>query len=155
VAICTVLQARALSSFLSVRNEAMEQANRIATEYVREIKSVKSLAKETTATAHYAAFLEVPHRIAIRNFWTLGVYAAFQAAVSMLTVGIGMYAANTLIPNGNVTFSNALIVIMNLMITLGAIAKSSTVVSSFTKAKKTSTTVGTFSYQRTWTSQPL
>ncbi|KAL0139468.1 P-loop containing nucleoside triphosphate hydrolase protein [Mucor lusitanicus] len=115
--------------------EANEQSAEVASEAIKEIRTVTALNKQSYFEERYYNATERPHRLAQRKAYTSSIGFALLQGTSLYTNAVAFYAGSKLITQGNLDLSDMVITMMSIMIMADGVGRSSIFVSTFAKAK--------------------
>lgn len=115
--------------------EANEQSAEVASEAIKEIRTVTALNKQCHFEERYYNATERPHRLAQRKAYTSSIGFALLQGTSLYTNAVAFYAGSKLITQGNLELSDMVITMMSIMIMADGVGRSSIFVSTFAKAK--------------------
>lgn len=89
-----------LTGFSAKTKKAYEQSGRVANEAISNIRTVVTLAKESTFEGRYAHVTQAPHKIALRRAYVGSIGYALSQGVMFWTYALAFYAGDRLVNAG-------------------------------------------------------
>ncbi|KAI8821160.1 P-loop containing nucleoside triphosphate hydrolase protein [Fimicolochytrium jonesii] len=115
--------------------KSYEMSGDVASEAIKNIRTVSSLSKEDYFESKFAAAIERPHYLARRKAFLSSLGHGANQGFQMFTNALGFYAGIRLIESGTVDFERMFIVIMAIMISAQGMGRSSTFTTHIAKGK--------------------
>jgi ATP-binding cassette subfamily B (MDR/TAP) protein 1 len=115
--------------------EANEQSAEVASEAIKEIRTVTALNKQTFFEDKYFNATSRPHRLAQRKAYTSSIGFALLQGTSLYANAVGFYAGSNLIMQKKLELDQMVITMMAIMIMADGIGRSSVCIPTFVKAK--------------------
>uniref|UniRef100_UPI00358EA8DA ATP-dependent translocase ABCB1-like isoform X2 n=1 Tax=Myxine glutinosa TaxID=7769 RepID=UPI00358EA8DA len=136
IAVSTFIQFRTLSGHVGKSKDALEEAGKVATEAVANIRTVVSLTREQVFYDLYMSKLSVIYRQNLRSSPVNGLsYGFSQCTIFFIDAAIFRFGA-WLIANGHTTFENFFIVFAALIFSAMMVGQNSSMVPDYAKAKE-------------------
>jgi len=138
------LQARAHQGFEDKTKKAYSQSGEVASEAIKEIRTVKSLTREKYWEDRYYQSIKVPHHLALKKGYIASLGHGAQMGFSAWASALGFYAGIRFTLAGLANFEDILVVLLVLLITAQTMGRTSLFVSKFVKGKHCA--INTFEY---------
>ncbi|XP_033762430.1 ATP-dependent translocase ABCB1-like isoform X2 [Pecten maximus] len=104
IAIAGMLEMKMLTGVAGQNKEALEDAGKVATEAIENIRTVASLSKEPKFLKLYIADLEVPYKAALRKAHLVGLAFSLSQAVLFFAYAAAFYFGAYLIKENEMNF---------------------------------------------------
>ncbi|XP_060086046.1 ATP-dependent translocase ABCB1-like [Ylistrum balloti] len=104
IALAGMLEMKMLTGVAGQNKEALEDAGKIATEAIENIRTVASLSKEPKFLKLYVADLEIPYKAALRKAHLVGFAFSLSQAVLFFAYAASFYFGAYLIKNNEMNF---------------------------------------------------
>jgi ABC-type multidrug transport system fused ATPase/permease subunit len=115
--------------------EANEQSAEVASEAIKEIRTVTALNKQVFFEDKYFNATSRPHKLAQRKAYTSSIGFALLQGTSLYTNAVAFYAGAKLITQDKLKLDQMVITMMAIMIMADGIGRSSVCIPTFVKAK--------------------
>ncbi|KAJ3014365.1 hypothetical protein HKX48_005194 [Thoreauomyces humboldtii] len=135
VFLASFFQARSVAKFTINSQEALDQSTQIASDAIRDVRTLKTFGREDFTVGCFEAFLEKPYRIAQKNALKDSVAYSYQAASPLVTLSYGLWIAQRLVNGGNLPLWQAISTILSVMVTVIFLARTSSIALSYEKSK--------------------
>ncbi|KAI9322031.1 putative ABC transporter protein, partial [Zopfochytrium polystomum] len=133
--ISTYYEARVRKGFEDATKKAYAESGEVAAEAIKEIRTVAALNRQAYFEDRFWAENERPHQLALNKAYTSSLGNGVNQAITQWLNALGFWAGLELANICNSEFSNVFTVIMGVMIMSQGIGRSSTFLSTFSKAK--------------------
>jgi len=124
-----------MQGFEDKTKKAYSQSGEVASEAIKEIRTVKALTREAFWEQRYLKSIEMPHRMALRKGYLASLGHGAQMGFSAWTSALGFYAGTRFVMAGMVNFEDVLVVLLVLLITSSTMGRTSLFVAKFVKGK--------------------
>lgn len=121
--------------FESTTKKANEQSFEVATEAIKQIRTVTALNKQAYFELEYHKATEHPHKLAQRKAIRSSIAFALLQGTSFFMNAVGFYAGSKFISQGELEMGDMVIAMISTMIMAEGVGRSSVFVSLFVKAK--------------------
>ncbi|KAI8150323.1 P-loop containing nucleoside triphosphate hydrolase protein [Fennellomyces sp. T-0311] len=111
------------------------QSGEVASEAIKTIRTVASLAKQSYFEDKYEKACERPHRLARRKAYLASLGFAINQGMLMYTYAVAFYAGIRLMGIGKITLEEMMVTLMTLIMTANGIGRSVALTSGIAKAK--------------------
>lgn len=137
----TFYEARLQSGFQDKTAKANEHSGQIASEAIKEIRTVAALGKQEYFENRYSKATERPHRLAIRKAYLSSISFGIMQGVVLYAAGVSFYAGIKFIEDGSMEVTPLFVCLMAVLITMQGAGRASTFVSTYMKAKVSAITM--------------
>lgn len=120
--------------------QANKDCGQVASEAIKEIRTVAALGKQSYFGDRYAKAMERPHRLAKRKAYLSSISFAVMQSIALYAGGVSFYAGTNFIGQG-MEFQALFICLMCVLITLQSAGQASTFVSTVMRAKVSAITI--------------
>lgn len=114
--------------------QANKDCGQVASEAIKEIRTVAALGKQSYFGDRYAKAMERPHRLAKRKAYLSSISFAVMQSIALYAGGVSFYTGTNFIGQG-MEFQALFICLMCVLITLQSAGQASTFVSTVMRAK--------------------
>jgi len=135
IAAATAFESQVHAGFEDKTKKAYTESGEIATEAIREIRTVTALQVQTVFEGKFVNNIAHPHYLALRKAYLASIGYGAHQGLNMLTSATGFYAGIRFIGAGYIDFQDMFVVILCLMITAGTMGRTSLFISKYIKAK--------------------
>ncbi|KAI9312911.1 P-loop containing nucleoside triphosphate hydrolase protein [Dichotomocladium elegans] len=115
--------------------KASLQAGEVTSEAIKAIRTVTSLCKQSYFEDKYAAALEYPHRLALRNAYLGSLGQALGKGVSQFATATAFYAGAHFMVSGRFGFQDMATVLMTCFVVANTLGKGTSCLSNMARAK--------------------
>ncbi|KAI8141627.1 putative ABC transporter protein [Fennellomyces sp. T-0311] len=115
--------------------KAHEHGGEIASEAIKQIRTVAALGKQSYFEKKFAKSLERPHRLAIRKAFLSSIGYALGQGIILYAGAVGFYAGMNFLETRNLMIDEIFVSMFTVMITMNSAGKSSVFASAYSKAK--------------------
>jgi len=129
------LEARVHQGFEDKTKKAYSQSGEVASEAIKEIRTVKSLTREKFWEDRYVANIMGPHKLALRKAYVASLGYGAQQGFNMWTTALGFYAGIRFVGVGLADFQDVFVVLLVLLMTSSTMGRTSLFVAKFVKGK--------------------
>lgn len=120
--------------------QANKDCGQVASEAIKEIRTVAALGKQSYFGDRYAKAMERPHRLAKRKAYLSSISFAVMQSIALYAGGVSFYTGTNFIGQG-MEFQALFICLMCVLITLQSAGQASTFVSTVMRAKVSAITI--------------
>jgi len=129
------LEARVHQGFEDKTKKAYALSGEVASEAIKEIRTVKSLTREKFWEERYAKEIVGPHKLALRKAYLASLGYGAQQGFNMWTTALGFYAGIRFYLAGMARFEDIFVVLLVILMTSSTMGRTSLFVAKFAKGK--------------------
>eukprot|EP01117_Protostelium_nocturnum_P020650 TRINITY_DN93_c0_g1_i2.p1 TRINITY_DN93_c0_g1~~TRINITY_DN93_c0_g1_i2.p1 ORF type:complete len:1279 (-),score=509.25 TRINITY_DN93_c0_g1_i2:186-4022(-) len=131
----TALESRVHQGFEDSTKKAYTESGEVASEAIKEIRTVKSLTREKFWEDRYNARTEGPHKLALKKAYVASLGYGAHQGFNMWTTALGFYAGIRFVGAGLAEFEDIFVVILVLLLTSTSMGRASLFVSKYVRGK--------------------
>ncbi|KAI7878443.1 p-glycoprotein [Lichtheimia hyalospora FSU 10163] len=128
-------ESRVQRGFSDKTSKAQEQSGEIASEAVKEIRTVTALGKQGYFESKYCKALERPHRLAQRKAWLSSIGYSINQGFVLFAAAVAFYASMKFMEQGIMELDGLFVCLLCVMITMSGIGSSSVFATTYARAK--------------------
>ncbi|KAI9478248.1 MAG: P-loop containing nucleoside triphosphate hydrolase protein [Benjaminiella poitrasii] len=121
--------------FVDRTKKANARSNQIASEAIREVRTVAGLNQQVFFEERYFEATEYPHRLAIRKAYFSSIGSGFYRGITIYTNALAFYAGARFIINGHIDFRQLITSMTVLITTCETAGRSSMFAAAYEKGK--------------------